>query len=180
MNWLSGDKVELRPVEPEDLDALLKWENDPKNWELSGTLIPFSRGLMKRYIESAHLSIYQNGQQRFIIQLKNTKEAIGTIDLFDFDPFQKRAGIGILIGNPIHRAKGFAAASLELLISYCFHHLDMHQLFCNILTENKNSLKLFEKAGFQITGCKKEWVRRGDVFYDEYLLQLIRDKSMNE
>ena len=28
MNYLTGKQIELRAVEPEDLDALYRWEND--------------------------------------------------------------------------------------------------------------------------------------------------------
>ena len=176
MNWLIGDKIELRPVEPEDLDLLLDWENNRENWEVSGTLLPFSRDLMRRYIENTYLSIYQTGQLRLIIQLKDSGKAIGTLDIFDFDPFHKRAGVGVLIADASLRNNGLASESLALLKAYCFDHLDINQLFCNVLTDNKGSLKLFEKVGFAISGCKKEWVRGSKGFQDEYFLQLIREK----
>ncbi len=177
MNWLIGNKVELRPVEPSDLDTLLLWENERTNWEMSGTIVPFSRDLMERYIQNSNLSIYQTGQLRLIIQARASGEAVGTLDLFDFDPFHKRVGVGVLVAMPEHRRSGLAGESLELLKSYCFEHLDINQLYCNILTDNKASLKLFEKVGFQLAGCKKQWVRRGKQFLDEYLLQLIRSDA---
>ena len=36
----------LRALEPEDVELLYTWENDHLIWQVSNTLIPFSRGAM--------------------------------------------------------------------------------------------------------------------------------------
>lgn len=174
MSLLQGNKLKLRAVEPEDLDLLLQWENDTENWMISGTFNPFSKSLMKSYIENSHLTIFQTGQYRFIIELKESKEPIGTLDIFDFDPFHKRAGLGVLIGPKDQRGHGYAKESIQLIIEYCFNHLELHQLYCNILVENKSSIKLFEGQGFIQCGIKKEWIRVNSEFKDELLFQLIK------
>ena len=102
------------------------------------------------------------------------KLTIGTIDLFDFDPFHKRAGLGILIANEAYRRKGYATMALKCLINYCFTTLQLHQLYCNILSNNSESIDLFKKQGFVQTGIKKEWISTSNGFLDEYLFQLIK------
>lgn len=174
MNWLIGQKVELRPVEPEDLELLLKWENDRDQWEVSSTIAPYSRAIMKDYVDNAHLTIYQTGQLRMIIEEKKDEVAIGTADLFDFDPFHQRVGVGLLIAEPAYRNQGLAGETLTLLQEYCFKHLDLNQLYSNIITDNSYSLQLFEKAGFKISGRKARWIRRGEEYKDELFLQCLR------
>jgi diamine N-acetyltransferase len=110
-----------------------------------------------------------------MIDITETYETIGCIDLFDFDPVNMRAGIGILISEKF-RNKGYASESLTMLINYTFNTLHLHQLYCNITSSNEVSLKLFQKHGFQIIGLKKEWIRYNDTWIDEYILQLI-DKT---
>lgn len=61
--------VTLRALEPEDLEILYQWENDPKIWQSGHTLTPFSRFVLKQYLENSHLDIYQTKQLRFIIEL---------------------------------------------------------------------------------------------------------------
>ena len=100
-------------------------------------------------------------------------KTVGAIDLFDFDPFHGRAGIGILVHHPDDRSKGFATAALRIMIRYSFEKLQLHQLYANILTDNEESLKLFLKAGFVLAGTKKDWVREGENWKDEHLLQLV-------
>ena len=93
---LKGKQIYLRTIEPSDADIILKWENNPENWKVSNTLVPFSKKLIEDYVNSAQ-DIYAIKQLRFIICLLNTDKAIGTIDLFDFDPYHQKVGLGILI-----------------------------------------------------------------------------------
>jgi diamine N-acetyltransferase len=166
--------IKLRALEPEDLELLYEWENNESYWAISNTISPFSRYTLKRYLENSHKSIYESGQLRLMIELPDEKVTIGTVDIFEFDPFHSRAGLGILVANEEYRRKGYASTALSGLIEYCFKTLRMHQLFCNILANNKESIELFRKLGFVEAGLKKEWVKTNDGYIDEYLFQLIR------
>jgi diamine N-acetyltransferase len=149
--------ISLRPLEPSDIELLYKWENDLDIWELSNTKTPFSRHILAQYLMEAAKDIYETKQLRLIIQ-NEALEAVGAVDLFDFEPYHMRAGVGILIHNKAHRKKGYASNALTALSIYAFEVLGLHQLFANITTDNTDSIKLFEKCGFSQTGCKKDWV----------------------
>ena len=169
---LKGQHIQLRAIEPSDIDVLYQWENDTETWMVSNTQSPFSRFVLEQYITSSHQDIYSVKQLRLIICNEENK-AIGSIDLFDFDPNHLRAGVGILIAEKADRKKGYASESLSLLMDYCFSVLNLHQLYCNITIDNEPSILLFQKHGFQITGMKKQWLRDGESFKDELLLQRI-------
>lgn len=171
---LIGKKIKLRALEPIDLDVIYEWENDSSIWMFSNTFTPFSRYTLKKYLLNSHKDIYSIKQMRLIIEIIESTKAIGCIDLFDFDPHNLRAGIGILIGEKNERKKGYASEALELLINYSFTTLNLHQLYCNILSDNEHSMDLFKKHNFQIAGLKKDWVFSDKKWYNEYLLQLIR------
>jgi diamine N-acetyltransferase len=166
-------EISLRALEPEDLELLYGWENNLSYWTISNTIMPFSRYTLKRYLEDSHKSIYETGQVRLMIDHIADNVTIGTIDIFDFDPFHKRAGIGILIANENYRRKGYATMALKCLIDYCFRTLILHQLHCGILSNNGESIDLFKKVGFIQTGIKKGWIRSSDGYMDEYTFQLI-------
>jgi diamine N-acetyltransferase len=168
---LENKHVRLRSLEPEDLEILYKWENNTEIWCVSNTLVPFSKHVLKQYLENAHLDIFQTKQFRFIIETIEG-EPIGAIDLFDFDPYHNRAGIGILIAEKSKRNYGFGTEALKVLINYTKKVLQLNQLFCNITADNFNSIRLFENAGFERTGIKKHWIKTFDGFLDEYFYQL--------
>jgi diamine N-acetyltransferase len=171
------DKIKLRALEPEDLELLYEWENNDSFWTISNTVTPFSKFTLKRYLENSHKDIYETGQLRLMIDLITENVTIGTIDVFDYDPFHKRAGIGILIANEAYRRKGYASMSLACLIEYSFKTLQLHQLYCNIMATNAESIDLFKKHGFIQTGVKKDWVKTSEGYLDEYLFQLINPQG---
>jgi diamine N-acetyltransferase len=167
-------EIRLRALEPEDLELLYDWENNESNWTISNTISPFSKYTLKRYLENSHKNIYESGQLRLMIEQIRDKVTVGTIDIFDFDPFHRRAGLGILVADEEHRRKGYASMALTGLIEYCFNTLQLHQLYCNILANNHESMDLFMKLGFIESGIKKEWIKTSDGYLDEHLFQLIR------
>ncbi len=170
---LENKNISLRALEKNDLDYLYKWENDTAVWNLSNTLIPFSRFTLEQYIETSRQDIYEAKQLRLIIEHKETGKALGTVDLFDFNPFHSRAGIGILIADKSERKKGYASEALDTHLSYCANILDLKQVYCNILENNEDSMKLFISKGFVITGSKKDWIKKGDEWLTQYFLQKI-------
>lgn len=174
---ISGQYILLRALEPSDIDTLYEWENNYENWFVSNTSTPFSRYILEQYIISSHQDIYTAKQLRLMIVLKQGLKPIGTIDLFDFDPSHQRAGVGILIGQAEERGKGYASEALELIIDYSFNLLKLHQLYCNVTEDNQVSLKMFQQYGFEICGCKKQWLCEGEKWKDEYTLQLIKNKE---
>lgn len=172
MNTLIGHSVALRAIEPEDLEFLFETENNEMFWEVSHTQKPFSKFLLRQYLENSHLDIFEAKQLRLVITEKINNACIGMIDLFDFNPQHKRAGIGILIHKK-HQHNGFGSEALKLLISYSFQHLGLHQLYANITTNNTKSIALFKKHLFHEVGLKKDWIFSNGVFKDELLFQRI-------
>ena len=173
MEPLKGKLVRLRALEPEDEDLLLRWENDPAIWQVSNTFSPFSRHILRQYLAQAHLDIFQAKQLRLVIEILETGQPVGMIDIFDYDPFHQRAGIGILIGEQDQRNKGYAGDALATLLHYAFTVLLLHQVYCSIDATNSISLRVFQKAGFRITGNKESWNRGRDGYSDEWFLQIL-------
>lgn len=176
MNILENDIIKLRALEMSDIDLIYDWENDTANWQVSNTIVPFSRYILTEYLKNSHRDIYEAKQLRLMIDLKSTDNSfkpIGAIDLFDFDAYHSRAGVGILIAKEDDRNKGYASEALKILINYSFHTLNLHQLYCNISKDNISSMNLFKNLGFAIIGDKKDWTKTSDGWIDEYMLQLI-------
>jgi len=174
MNSLKGNKVILRAIEPNDAQLILEWENNELNWQLSNTITPFSKHIIDSYIEIAHRDIFENKQLRLMIDELDGGKTVGAIDLFDFDPYHLRAGVGILINDDSDKRKGYAKESLDLLIDYSRDILALKQLYCNISINNKASFSLFENCGFLNTGIKKKWQRiTSDIWEDIYFFQLM-------
>ncbi len=167
---LKGEKIVLRALEPEDLDFLYLLENDTRFWEVSGTQQPYSRHVLKQYLENAHRDIYEVKQMRLAI-CRPDGGLVGLIDLFDFDPKHLRVGLGLVIMAEDDRKKGMGAEAVDLVTDFAFHSLNVRQVFAHVLEDNEASVRLFEKAGYIRTATKKDWIRWQGEFKDQYLYQ---------
>lgn len=172
MLTLTGEKLYLRALEPEDLDFIYAIENNETIWEISATQTPYSRFLIKQYLENAHQDIYEAKQLR-LVMVNNKKESIGLIDLFEFDPKNKKVGVGLLIAKSEHRHKGYGKEALQLVCNYAFKHLHVHQVYANIGEENVASIQLFESLNFIKIGVKRDWTFVNGKFKNELLYQKI-------
>lgn len=169
---MRGIKTLLRPIEPADIAVLYAWENDVNNWQVSGTLTPYSKLVLQNYLSNSAYDIHTTKQVRFVITTHNNTP-IGTIDLFDYNPLHARAGVGILIGNADYRQQGYASDALQTLINYATHTLLLHQLYANISVRNTPSIQLFTHLNFKCVGIKKQWNKTATGFDDEGMYQLL-------
>jgi len=162
-------EIHLRALEPEDLLALEKIENDSAYWKYSNQTEPFSRVLLNQFIREQQQDIFQVRQKRFVISNQD-KILLGCIDLFDFEPLHRRAGVGLYLLQE-YRNKGIGSKALGLLAEYAKNILQLKTLYANIAIENMASKSLFQSAGFSQSGLKKEWNLYQGEFHDEYLYQ---------
>lgn len=164
--------IRLRAIEPEDIDLIYTWENDETVWESGSTHAPFSRHVLTQYIlESMNGDVFSNRQLRLMVE-NDENRTVACIDMFNFDTFNHRAEIGILVDRKF-RGKGYASASVSEFCAYAKANLQMHQLCAEVAASNAVSLKLFEKCGFVQTGLKKDWLYRNGGYEDVAVLQKI-------
>ena len=150
---LKGNNIFLRSLNSGDFDKVLSWENNPENWRVSGTTMPFSKETITDYV-NADQDIFASNQLRLIICRLDSNKVVGAVDLFDYDAFHQRAGVGILIDSA-QRKKGYALEALKLIQDFSLNEIGIRNLFANILIDNAASISLFEKAGFKKIGHKK-------------------------
>ncbi|MDD2960834.1 MAG: GNAT family N-acetyltransferase [Muribaculaceae bacterium] len=167
---LQDDEICLRALEPTDLDILYEWENDTSLWDIGNTIAPYSREQLWEYLQGYDGDIYKSHQLRLMVVLKSSGESIGTIDFYDFDPFNSRAAIGILIA-PQYQGKGYGKQALRLAKEYATEYVGLRQCVALIPIENTHSYKLFLSEGFSVSGIFKEWLRIGRRYVDVYIMQ---------
>ena len=162
--------INFREIDLEDANFILEIENNKDIWKVSHTTEEFSKKDIELFIARNILEGLSSSQKRWLVTNNNNK--CGCIDLFDYDESNKRAGIGIVIHKDFQN-KGIAYKALNKFIKYCKKDLKLHQLYCTILNDNNNSIKLFTKIGFQETGQRKEWTLYKNEYFDEIFFQLI-------
>jgi diamine N-acetyltransferase len=172
MSFLENKTLLLRALEPEDLDILYEWENNPELWKYGSTLMPYSKFALRDYLTNSLQGIMHSRQLRLMAIEKKTRTAVGTVDLYDYDPIHQRAGIGILVDVPCQR-KGFGTDMLLLTAAYAFNILHLNQLYAHIPVSNTISFNLLSKCGYKQSGILKSWLKTSNGFEDVHLMQLV-------
>ena len=81
----------------------------------------------------------------------------GCIDLYNYDPLNRRAAVGIMVATE-YRRQGLALAMLKALEKLATSNYQIHTLFADIAAPNTASIALFQKAGYEECGHFKEWL----------------------
>ena len=152
--------VHLRKIEPSDLPFLYQWENDASVWADGSNHNPLSQQDLRTYIESTTGDIYRDGQLRLIIEDEGV--TVGCIDLFDFDPRNRRSALGMYIA-PEFRGKGVGKQALQALEQYAFGHLNLRILYAVIATNNIACSALYRDAGYTPSSPLQGWILESDA-----------------
>lgn len=171
--------IKLRKIEPNDLPYLYQWENDAASWADGANHNPLSQQDLRAYIASTTGDIYRDGQLRLIIEKQTTNiqsqitnTTLGCIDLFDFDPRNRRAAIGMYIA-PEYRGQGVGKEALMQLENYAFGHLNLRVLYAVISTKNIACTALYRHAGYSPSSPLPAWTLESDAII------WIKTKALN-
>ena len=171
---LQEKEITLRAVEPNDLDFIFLAENDSRSWKASSTVAPMSRYMIQQYINAYRADIYQDRQLRLIATHAHTGQRIGIVDLYDYDPRNSRAGVGIYI-IATHRSQGYGTSALEALCRYAQDFLGIHSLYATIAEDNRASLQLFARCDFIQTGSLRQWIKTSQGYASAIMMQRIAE-----
>ncbi len=169
--YLQNENIYLRAVELSDVDMLYRWENDTSQWATANTHAPLSRTRLWNYANDYDGDIYASRSIRLVVCLNDTNEAIGTIDIYDFDPANAHASIGAYIASG-KRGKGYGLQALEIAGRYAGHCIGIRQLMATVAADNTASQAMLVKAGYTLRGTLLNWLRHGELYKNALIYQL--------
>ena len=127
-------------------------------------------------LDEAHAAIeqaqagYRDGSALvFGIELRETGQLIGNVNLHRFFEMNRRCEVGYAL-LPEHQGRGYVAEALTALIDYAFDELDLIRIEADINPRNTASARVVERLGFRMEGyMPQRWIIRGErqdsVFY---------------
>jgi len=86
---------------------------------------------------------------------------IGMAQIKNFDRFVKKCEISYFIDREFE-GKGWATKAIREVIQYVFSKMDMEKIYCRIDPENKSSIRVAEKCGFQMEGRLRKEFKTGE------------------
>ena len=175
--YLCSELLNLRAPEQGDLDYLFHVENDTRQWMVSACKVPYSRFQLQQYIETNAHDLYVDKQLRLMVERVDNKQLVGIVDLFDFNPVDRRAEVGVVVDR-VFRGKGYGREVLTLLCDYVEHVLDLHQLYAYVFEDNQAARQLFASSGFNLTATLPEWAFWNKKYRDVCIYQRIFENNL--
>lgn len=140
---LKGEKIDLKPIDMNDIEWLRKIRNQYRDSFYSRDEITpqQQRSWYIRYQE-------ESTDQMFIIKDKNG-EQIGTIALYNMNMSDRSAEIGRIVLLEDYRSQGYMEEALRLVVNYGFNRLRLYRLKVSTYLDNAAAIGLYNKVGFE-------------------------------
>lgn len=165
MNWikntpyLSGQTVELRPLEKEHFPELEALAKDMRIWEFMSFPVYES----ERFHELFNLALEERekgNQYPFVVFNKKTHKIIGSTRFIEMQPAHRKLEIGWTWLDPAYWATVVNPECKFLLLSYCFEELNTSRVMLRTDENNKRSRKAIEKIGGVFEGILRHDIIR--------------------
>ena len=186
---LDNGKVYLRALEPTDIDVIHRWENDCDLWRFGCATAPFSRHQIWEYLKNYTADIFAQKQLRMMVCLKTADNAVGMIDLFDFDPVNRRAAVGLLIDREYQRQGigGMRWRSCWSMPATCFICIRCMRLWlptmlraCGCLKRQVSAMRALCTTGFCVPTADMSTLCRCSLLLTDGLFLRVWKKSCHD
>lgn len=151
---LTGNLVDLRAIEPADLELLTVWMNDPAvmlYWGRPGNTVTIAEVAENERREAA-----RGTSRKYMIATKSGRR-VGIIDYYDLDWVARSAWTSVLIGDQEYWGGGYGTDAMRTLLRYLFRQLGLHRVSLNVHESNARAQKSYAKNGFTTEGTLREW-----------------------
>jgi RimJ/RimL family protein N-acetyltransferase len=168
-------RVFLRAADREDIPRFVAWFND---WRTSRTLAmraPMSLAGEERWFEGM-LERQGNGNYLFVACLLENDRPIGNCGLHEIDLANGSAMLGIAIGHPDDRGKGYGTETLRALVGFGFDHIRLERIWLDVYAINPDARRVYERVGFVYEGTLRRAVYRQGQYVDVIRMAILADE----
>jgi ribosomal-protein-alanine N-acetyltransferase len=176
---LRGERVYLRVPDPGDYREWAALRSESRNflepWEPRWAPDELRRSAWRQRI-SRYREDYANGTAiAFFIFEYETNRLVGGITLGNIRHGVAQCGqIGYWIGER-YAGQGLMLDAVLQVTAFGFDTLRLHRIEAACIPDNKRSMRVLEKAGFQREGLLRSYLRINGIWQDHYLYGLIAD-----
>lgn len=163
-----GKQVSLRPVFDQDMDDFVRFMNDFEASLFTGSM----PGL---YTADDERDYFKKSEDKRQFAVDYQGKLIGLVELFDIDLVNRRAVLGIMIGQEEARSKGLGYDVINLVLDYGFYLLNLHSISLTCFTFNHRAQALYKKCGFQEIGRWRQSRYLAGDYYDTLYMDILKE-----
>jgi RimJ/RimL family protein N-acetyltransferase len=166
---LQGKLVRLRAPERGDLPTFVRWFNDPEATRFLLRGPPMSLEGEEQW----YANLLKDEEPVFCMETLEGK-LIGNIGIMHLDWTNRKADIGVMIGEKDYWSKGYGTEAINLLLEYMFEELNLERigLYCD--EANLRAQRSYQKCGFRVEGKLRHYLFKNGEFIDDVMMSILR------
>ena len=171
---IRGTKTRLRALERDDLPHFVEWVNDPEVRRFLSIRYPLSMTEEEKWWERFLT------QQNDHIWAIETEDGIyiGNIGLHGVERENRRAGMGIMIGNKTYWGQGYGTDATLAALGWAFDYLNLNRVYLTVYAYNERAIRCYEKCGFRAEGTLRQAHYSDGQYHDELMMGILRDEFL--
>ncbi len=170
---LEGTLVRLRALEPTDLGRAYTWINDREVTRYLAARYPLSRADEERWLNERPTNSF--GGVRLAIESKDGAH-IGNIDLHQPNAEDRKAGLGIMIGDKAYWANGYGTDAIVTLLRFAFHEMGLNRVWLHVFDFNERAIACYTKCGFREEGRLRQHRFTEGRYCDTLVMGVLREE----
>jgi diamine N-acetyltransferase len=173
VEFLVGERVYLRPIEPEDLSLVRRWANDPEIRRLTGEVLPMSQAGADGFMEKV-----RQDKERvwFVVVRREDHRVIGEEGLLRMFHAWRTTDLTLIIGERDAWGKGYGTEAILLLLDYAFGALNFHRVAVGVVGFNEKAIRFYEKVGFRKEGRQRDGYYCDHAYHDFVMMSILEDE----
>lgn len=179
---IEGKRVRLRSFELSDLEGIMKYWNNMELRNFVGSVDrgPVSRNDEEEWIRNTWKERSERKAYTMAIETIADNRLIGGVGLFDFNWTSRSAMTGISIYNPAYWGKGYGQESMNLMLGFAFHNLNLNRVELNTFDFNKRARKCYLKVGFKEAGRRRKACFIDGQYHDDIIMDILKEEWLGE
>jgi len=174
---LTTQRVRLRPFGPRDVDGLHACFGDSEAMRYWNFAACQNKAETARWVKILARATSPHSCQAWAVAEKRGDRCIGMVNYHHREAHNRRLEIGYILA-PSHQRQGLMTEALQALVAYCFDELHAHRIEAMISPDNRPSIRLVERLGFQREGGPlRDYWRVGEEYRSVLVYGLIADTN---
>jgi len=173
---LEGKLVRLRPLEPDEVENYYRWLNDEEVKQYLATRYFFSRAAEAEWLAARTKSPLSYTSLNFAVDALADGRHIGSIGFHETVPEDRKAIVGILIGDKEIWNRGYGTDAMTTLLRFAFDEMNLHRVMLHVDERNSRAIASYRKAGFVEEGrLRHDRFARGK-YWDTVIMGVLEDE----
>lgn len=173
---IEGKLVNLRAREMDDLERNYRWINDREVTRHLVMRYPVSLAAEEAWLREGVAQPMSFGNSVFFAIETKDGQHIGNINFHEMSAEQRKARLGVMIGEQSHWSKGYGTDAMLTFLRFAFDEMNLHRIDLMVNADNPRVIACCRRCGFvEEVRMRRSLYARGE-YRDQLVMGVLREE----